>query len=391
MRKILVLTSHHPSRRQPARAIYGYYTYRALARYCAVRVLSPWPWWSRLRWPGDLVRTPRERWGELDVEYPPFWSLPGVPAAHAAGMAASLARRVAGLRREFPFEAILTAWAYPDAVAAAALARRARVPLVATVLGSDLNELPRRRLLRPQIAWGLGRARRVIAVSRPLAERAVALGIPRERAVVCHNGVDGEVFALRDRREARAALGLDPARPLVGYVGNLAREKGPDVLLEAVPALLRRAGPVDVALIGAGGEEPALRARAAALGLGDRVRFLGRKVHDEVPTWIAAFDVLCLPSRREGCPNVVLEALATGRPVVAAAVGGVPDLLDRDNGLLVPPERPDALAEALAAALARPWDPAALRATVPSPSWDAVARTYRDVLEAAIAEGPERP
>src|SRR6185437_7900373 len=173
---------------------------------------------------------------------------------------------------------------------------------------------------------------------------------------------------------------------LVGYVGNLAAEKGADVLVEAMGALARRGRAADLAIIGAGALEPALRARVAALGIEGRVRFLGRRVHDEVPQWISAFDVLCLPSRREGCPNVVLEALASGRPVVASEVGGVPELLRGDNRILVPPDRPDALADALARALARTWSPDALRATVPSLSWDAVAQIYRRIVEEVVTE-----
>ena len=141
------------------------------------------------------------------------------------------------------------------------------------------------------------------------------------------------------------ALGLPADRPLVGYVGNLAHKKGPDVLVAAMAELAKRSSrEVDLAIIGAGAVEPALREQALALGVAGRVRFVGRKVHDEIPQWINVFDVFCLPSRREGCPNVVLEALASGRPVVASRVGGVPELLRKDNGLLVPPDRPAELA-----------------------------------------------
>jgi glycosyltransferase involved in cell wall biosynthesis len=389
MRKVLVLTSHHPSRRRPLQAVYGYYTYRALSRYCALRCLAPWPWWSRLDRPRDLVAPPRERWGELEIEYPPWWSIPAATPLHAVAMGASLARRVAAIRREFAFEAILTAWAYPDAVAAAGIAARERVPLIATVLGSDINELPSRPGLGFQIRRGLARADRVVAVSEALAEQVARLGVRRDRIVVQHNGVDGEVFTPGDRHAARISLGLAAERRLVGYVGRLSHEKGVDVLVDAMGALSRRDERVDLAIVGSGPADPALRAKACALGLGARLRFLGHRGHDELPRWLRAFDVLCLPSRREGCPNVVLEALASGTPVVASAVGGVPELLRKDNGILVAAARPDELAEALEDALRRAWDPAALRRTVPSLSWDAVARTYDGLLRAVV--GPSAP
>src|SRR6185437_8672908 len=98
--------------------------------------------------------------------------------------------------------------------------------------------------------------------------------------------------------------------------------------------------------------EAPLHARTTALGLDSRVRFLGRQPHEAIPRWMSAVDVFCLPSRNEGCPNVILEALASGKPVVATRVGGIPELLtDGDNGYLVPAEDPAALAGALAKAL----------------------------------------
>lgn len=385
MTRVLVVTSLHPSRQRPVHALFGYYTYQALAKYCTLRFLAPVPWWSRIRSPGELLRAPREHWGGVEIEYPSWWSVPAVTPLHAIAMASSLAPRVAALRREFRFEAILSAWAYPDATAAAVLAALTRVPLITTVLGSDINELPRRRLLRPQIRLGLRRAQRVVAVSEALAAEVARLGVSTDRIVVQHNGVDGEVFTPGGHREARASLGLAEDRRLVGFVGRLSHEKGPDVLVEAMAELARRDPKADAVLVGAGPFESTLRARIEALGLGDRVRMVGYRLHDELPLWLRAFDVLCLPSRREGCPNVVLESLASGRPVVASQVGGVPELLRRDNGLLVPPDRSDELAAALGQALARAWDPAALRATVPSLSWDAVAQTYRNIIAEVIA------
>jgi glycosyltransferase involved in cell wall biosynthesis len=102
---------------------------------------------------------------------------------------------------------------------------------------------------------------------------------------------------------------------------------------------------------------------------------------------MSAVDVFCLPSRNEGCPNVILEALASGKPVVASRVGGIPELLtDGENGYLVPAEDPASLARALAQALARDWDPEALRASVEFLSWDTVALTYQKLLGEVIEE-----
>ena len=120
------------------------------------------------------------------------------------------------------------------------------------------------------------------------------------------------------------------------------------------------------------------------MGIGDQITFVGRQSPDDVALWLSASDVLCLPSRREGCPNVVLESLAAGRPVVAARVGGVPELLNAENGLMVAPDNPAELAEALSQALQRTWNASELRASVPALTWEDVGRTLHNVLTQAV-------
>jgi glycosyltransferase involved in cell wall biosynthesis len=218
-----------------------------------------------------------------------------------------------------------------------------------------------------------------------LRDKVAELGIPAERIVVQHNGVEGTRFVVRDRDDVRRQLGVPGSLPLVCFVGNLVPEKGPDVLIEAF------GGPQTVALrcarlafIGDGPLKQVLIARAAAMGICDRVSFLGRMPPDDVALWLSAADALCLPSRREGCPNVVLEGLACGRPVVASAVGGVPELLSERNGVMVAPDDSAALAAALSSALQRTWDPQDLRASVPSLTWDDFSRVIYDAVSQSL-------
>ncbi len=382
--RALLVTNLFPSRREPTRGIFHLNGFRALSRYCEVRVLVPVRWWSRLRTPREWLRTPWEDWTGVRAAFPSYPAWPGAPRSHLGGMERSLTRLARRLRREFPFNAIFVAMAYPEGVVAARMADRFGCALVSNVLGSDVNELAARPELREEIAWGLRRADRVIALSRALRDRVEALGVEPERLRVQYNGVDGERFRLRERVDARQGLPLPPDKRLVLFVGNLAPEKGPQVLLEAFSRL--KLPDVELVLVGGGQLDTSLRQRAHSLGLDSRVRFAGRQPFDRVPDWVAAADALCLPSFREGCPNVVLEALASGRPVAASAVGGVPELVDARNGALAPAGDADALARALETVLARPWDPAALRATVPFLSWDAYARALHDALQEAVAE-----
>ncbi|WP_052374103.1 glycosyltransferase family 4 protein [Chondromyces apiculatus] len=383
--RVLVLTQHYPSRREPTVAPWSQHTYRALARHCDVRLVAPIAWWARAREaPLELIRTPRETHTGIDALFPSYWSVPKVPQLHAAAVYHSLRPLLARIRREYPWDVLLAAWAYPDTAAAARFADEYETPLVTTVLGSDVNEAASWPALRPQISQALQRCQRVIAVSAALGERVEELGVPHERVTVLHNAVDGARFTPQDKAPARATLGIPEGVKLVLYAGYHLPEKGVDVLIEAM-GKLDRMGRHDIHLLTVGGGpllEP-LKARAAALGLGERARLLGWALPKDIPGYMAACDVFCLPSRREGCPNVVLEALASGRPVVASRVGGVPELVregDDPNGILVPADDPDALAQALAAAADRTWDPQALRSTVESLSWNDVGNRYRDIL-----------
>jgi glycosyltransferase involved in cell wall biosynthesis len=143
---------------------------------------------------------------------------------------------------------------------------------------------------------------------------------------------------------------------------------------------------VMVALVGNGELESPLRAPVAELQLQNQVMFCGRRPHTEIADWISACDVLCLPSFREGCRNVVLEALPSGRPVVASNVGGVPELLRPGTGLLAPAGEPRALAEALRRALRETWDPDSLRAFVECLSRDQFGLALKNTLVCAMEE-----
>ena len=127
---------------------------------------------------------------------------PRVHGTPRLGAYLSLYRYMRVVRQQFPFDLIIASWAYPDGVAAARFARDADVPLVTNVLGSDINEQPKNPALRRRIQWGLGRANRVVAVSRAMRSRVVELGIPPERVVVQHNAVDGE--AVLHSRQGRS-------------------------------------------------------------------------------------------------------------------------------------------------------------------------------------------
>lgn len=205
----------------------------------------------------------------------------------------------------------------------------------------------------------------LIAVSPRQREELIALGVAeRERIAVIPLGLDLAPFLTCAHRAGRlrAELGLSPRTPLVGLVARLVPIKGVDLFLRAASLVRERIPDVRFLVVGDGPEREALEDQAAALGLEDAVRFLGWR-HD-LPALYADLDLLALSSRNEGTPLCLLEAMAAGVPVVAAGVGGVPDLVqDRVTGRLTPPKDAGALASAMAEVLADRAGAQALAAT----------------------------
>lgn len=381
----LLLTNLFPSSSDPARGLFNLRGFKALSQFCDVSIVVPVSAWRRARRAESLTRVSAETHQGLSATYPTFWTVPRLAMGlHAQAMYRSVRSHVRELHEQRRFDVVLGAFGYPDVVAAAQVARELELPFVAFVLGSDMNVLAQKPSLRGQIRDALVQANHVVAVSAGLKDRVLELGVSGNRVIVQHNGVDGDCFRIRSRQEARAALHVSASDPLVCFVGNLVHEKGPDLLVEALGYLKSKIPGISAVFVGTGTMRDALAARSATLGLADRVRFAGRLPPDEVALWMSAADVLCLPSRREGCPNVVLEALASGRPVVAAAVGGVPELITDANGVMVDPENAQALADGLVRAITREWNPEQLRASVPSLSWQDLGSALYGALSCAV-------
>jgi glycosyltransferase involved in cell wall biosynthesis len=385
--RVLVFTSLFPSPGWPTQWVYHVNAVKALSEFCDVRVVAPIAWQRRLRYlPALLGKSAYAMDGGIPVYHPTVFGVPGIHRLHGTTTYLSVRSFIRRLRREWEFDAILGIWAYPDTYVAGHLARDSACPLVANVIGSDINELPNKPHMRPRVKAALDAAYRVIALSRAMQQRVVELGVASEKVLVQYNGVDGERFRLDSKGDSRRQLGYMGASPLICYVGNLQPEKGPDILINGFRVLTEkmRARRAELVVLGDGPLMRPLESLVHEYSLADRVRLLGRRPNAEVAVWVSAADVLCLPSLREGCPNVVLEALASGRPVVASNVGGVPELLDQDNGLLVPPGQPQLLGEALAAAVSRDWCPEYLRSTVPCLSWRDFGAGFHSVLHSAV-------
>jgi glycosyltransferase involved in cell wall biosynthesis len=394
--RVLVVTKLFPNAAEPLSAPFNRQQLGALGRRCEVEVLATIPWFPGSRLLARLARRPppprlrrADRIDGLAVEHPRTLYVPRYGHALSAGLYA-LSVWPALLRRRRRFDVLLGSWAYPDGVATVALGRALGLPVVVKVHGSDLDLLVRRTTLRWQLASALPRAARVVAVSRALAQAAESLGVDPRRIDVVTNGVDAALFHVRDRAEARAALGHGgDTRRWILYVGRLRTDKG--VLdLAAAFARVAAADPLSaLVMVGDGPERLALDAALAPLG--DRARLVGAVPLAEVPLWMAAADLVTLPSHHEGSPNVLLEALASGRRVIATRVGGIPDIVHRPElGVLVPVGDVPALAAALGAELRIAYVGATVAALGARGGWDESAARLEASLAQAVAAGAAR-
>ncbi|HEY3570320.1 MAG TPA: glycosyltransferase [Thermoanaerobaculia bacterium] len=388
--KVLLFSMVFPNAAQPHYGVFVRERMRGLPADVEVRVVAPTPWFpfaARLR-PGLRPSVPREEDQDgVQVLHPRFLSFPGfLKCLDGLLMFLWALPTVIRLRRDFRFELIDAHFVYPEGLAAALLGLVLRVPVTLTLRGM-LPLLVPFRLRRPQLRFALKRAARVIAVSESLKRDAVALGIPAEKVLVIENGIDPQVFRPLDRVEARRSLALAKYGPLLVSVGTLAPRKGFHLVMEAMARLKRRWPTLRFAVIGGDGPEGAmgaeLRQLARTLKIETQVIFPGPRQREELAVWYSAADLFVLATAHEGCPNVVLEALACGTPVLATPVGNIPELLDSSEVGLVVERTVEALAAGLDKALERSWDRDRVRARVADRTWQAVGREVAEELEAA--------
>ena len=392
--KILTVTSLYPNEVQPNHGIFVENRLRRIVGGAIeARVLAPVPWFPFTAGAfgryARFARVPREetRCG-IRVSHPRFPSIPKVGMSVAPLlMYAALERFVrGGSLGRYDFDLIDAHYFYPDGVAAALLGRRYGKPVVVTARGSDINLIAQYAIPRRRITWAARKAAAVIAVSEALKERMVDLGIDPDRIFVLRNGVDLDAFQLKETPNLRSEA---EGTPILLSVGNLVAGKGHDLAIRALTLL----DGAELRIVGEGPLRASLEALAQSLSVEQRVRFLGRVPHERLPEVYGAADALILASAREGWPNVLLEAMACGTPVVATKVGGIPEIVKAEAaGVLVEERSPEAIASAVQGLLATPPTRAATRAYAEQFGWqetvDAQRRLYLRLAAGQCSEGP---
>jgi glycosyltransferase involved in cell wall biosynthesis len=379
--RLLVLSSLFPSDVQPMAGLFIRERMFRVAGHAHVVVVAPQAWF-----PGQgLIRLFRphfrpmakmvERMQGVEVYRPRFLSVPllfkrldGLSMAVASYLTARRLVRTQGLN-------LLDAhFGYPDGYAATLLGRWLGLPVLVTLRGKEERQL--RLPVADRLREAICRADRLIAVSDALKRVAEQNGVAADRITVIGNGIDLDKFIPMPQREARSLLGLPSDAKVLVSVGTLVERKGFHRVFETLPALLNRHANLHYLVVGGPGPEgdisERLRNQAAALGVAERVHFLGRYPPAELRLPLSAGDVFVLATGYEGWANVFLEAMACGLPVVTTDVGGNSQVVKAPwLGTLVPFGDRSALTNALDDALSREWDRPAIRAHAAENAWDA--------------------
>jgi len=277
------------------------------------------------------------------------------------------------LKRKRP-EVLMASWAYPEAVATSWLAKLYKARFFFKVHGSDINQLAQVPARAKQIKKASQRALGILSVSQALAKEMVKLGIAQNKISVIYNGVDHQKFGVDSERPYSA--------PYVLYVGNLKADKGVMELYQGFAQIAASQPQLHLVYAGSGAMKAAIEQQAQRDGLTQRVIWLGSVAHDDLPAWISHAQLLALPSYAEGVPNVVLEAMACGTPVLATRVGGIPEVVNEAIcGVLIEPKMADAVAQGIASILQRDWDRAAIKQHASQFSWQRNQQQFFEMLK----------
>lgn len=356
MKKILFLSSIFPRSYDLNRGIYCLQMLRAMAVDHEVKVVSPIGWTEAIKKNDPSLNGEKE---QFETIYPIYFYLPLIlRSKFHLFMWWSIRRRVIRLMQTFQPDIVLSYWAHPDGAVAVKAAKLVGARVGIIVGGSDVLILPRDPSRRRAIVAALNAADAVFTVGRDLKEKAIQLGIPGEKIFVVHKGI-AKCFSSGDRNQSRRILSLPNDESILVWVGRFDPVKGLEVLLQACKIIANKSLRFRLYLVGDGQIRPKIETMMRELKLENHVFITGMVPHDALPDWYRAANLTVLSSHSEGIPNVLRESLACGTPYVSTDVGGVSELSDDPSIKLVPPNNPQAFAEAIESSLTNPSAPIA--------------------------------
>ncbi|MDP4536382.1 glycosyltransferase [Alkalimonas collagenimarina] len=344
---LLAITNLYPLPWAPHRASFNKQQFDLLAEHVSLRIMVLVPWREWLQHKKDYSKSSQ---ATQQLCYVPYFQLPGFGRSLTPWFQRFAIARSKKWIEQSPPSHIIASWAFPDAIACLMYAKNKPVEVLVKTHGTDINEhtlYPKRRKI---MARWLKEAKTIFCASQALATKVIELGIPSTQVYTNYNGVNSAIFYPEAQTTSSERL---------LFVGNLLETKGVFELIDAFIAIAETT-PASLHFVGQGPAMAELQRKATAAGLSERIHLHGALPLTDVAEHIRQAAVVVLPSYREGVPNVLLEACACGVPVVATRVGGIPEVVTNETGILVDAKNSNALAEAISTALAKPWQKSAI-------------------------------
>lgn len=348
--RILTFTTLYPNALQPRHGIFVETRLRKLVEHGQVKsvVVAPVPWFpfgnKVFGQYAQYAKVPaRESRGQIEIYHPRYPVIPRIGMNYSPYLLSTSVRKCIRsiLESGFEFDLIDAHYFYPDGVAAIRLGEYFNKPVVITARGSDINLIATFPRQGKMIQDAASKAAAIITVSAALKENILDMGVDANKVVVLRNGVDINIFRPSEDREAcRRMLGVSGTVLL--SVGNLVELKGHHLVIEAVSMI----PDARLVIVGSGPEKEKLINRVSELSLQERVIFIDHVPQDRLYQYYSAADILVLASSREGWPNVLLESMACGTPVVATRINGTPEIVrSPEAGMLIEERSAKAIAE----------------------------------------------
>lgn len=404
LRKIAVISYLFPNSVYPEFGIFVLNRLKAVKKYHNVIVVNPIPWFpfsnkfDRYRHFNFIPS--KEVIEGIEVYHPRFFIIPRYfKILDSVTFLFAILPILSRLTKQQKFDILDLHWTYPDILSGFVLSKKFKKPFLVTLRGKaalnifpDKNksgtfkkEISLRSLLLRKL---LPKAEMVICLNHELRQETIFSGVPPERAIVIPNGFSDKNFYYMNQAVARKKLGIKSDRKIILSVGNLIYGKGFDRVFKILKTVQKKIPNVEYYVIGttgaAGNYLNSLNALIQELKLEKHIKLIGKIDHKKLVYWYNSADVFCLPSRGEGCPNVLLEALGCGCPSVTTNVGDVNDLIDNDLLGNVVPHNREIICQVLIDALQKKWDRRKISSVMKNRSWDQcakdVSRVYKNIL-----------
>ncbi|MFC1668288.1 glycosyltransferase family 4 protein [Chlamydiota bacterium] len=386
---VLVISTIFPNKNSINFGVFVKNRIKALSKLCTVEVISPVPYFPFIKYFGkyrERLKLPfKDTVDGIKVSYPRFFSFPGILKPLDGFFLALTIKKIIKKynKKEMYFDVLDAHLAYPDGYSALIASKKYNIPVTITIRGHDVNYLHRYPLRKRQVKYALKSSKQVFSVCQKLLDEAkLSFCLSTKKGVVTYNGVDRAAFHPMERSIARGKIGFGSySGEMILSIGYLVPRKGFNILIEAFNIIRKEFLKEEIRLIiigERGGEKyigNKLKNRVKELGLEKDVLFIKQIPHHELLYWYNASDLFCLASSHEGLPNVILESIVCGTPVVATNVWGIPEVIVNESiGMLVERGSSSCFAEILKKALNRKWDRSFISEYAERFNWDNTAK-----------------